>query len=96
MRFGSDPRITIPASGFLKTPHSKALQKTALENFTSLSNIPLIAERRPDMTIPISECFGFIASTINKDATKTRLKAQLLFGETGAKKWAWKIMAFQS
>jgi site-specific DNA recombinase len=35
-----------------QTPQQKAEDMTAPENFTSLSNIPLIPERRPDMTRP--------------------------------------------
>ncbi|MEQ8742359.1 hypothetical protein, partial [Parasphingorhabdus sp.] len=38
-----------------QTPQQKAEDMTAPENFTSLSNIPLIAERRPDMTMPVKQ-----------------------------------------
>ena len=31
-RFGPDPQITIPASGFTKMPQLQALQKTALDH----------------------------------------------------------------
>jgi len=37
-------------------PQQKAEDMTAPENFTSISNIPLIAERRPDMTFFIQHC----------------------------------------
>jgi len=44
MRFGADPQITIPASGFVKMPHSKALQKTATRSLAQL-NQELLASR---------------------------------------------------
>ena len=52
MRFGSDPQITIPASGFLKTPHSKALQKTALDHSHSWIKNFLHYGRQPQKSWP--------------------------------------------
>jgi hypothetical protein len=39
---------------WIKHHNNKAEDMTAPENFSSISNIPLIAERRPDMTMPAS------------------------------------------
>ncbi|MEQ8742927.1 hypothetical protein, partial [Parasphingorhabdus sp.] len=45
-----------------QTPQQKAEDMTAPENFTSLSNIPLIAERRPDMTMPTRDISAHLAT----------------------------------